>query len=91
MKLLAGLSKPTPFRLICPKTMPAFTCSNRPVSPIIFSTRVLLTRTVVKPILRGIEHCPTYQVDEDLSKQWDRRVCIVSQQAQALSCLTLLH
>ena len=91
MESLAGLGKTTPFRLICPKTMPAFTCSNRPVSPIIFSTRVLLTRTVVKPILRGIEHCPTYQVGEGLSKQWDRRVCIVSQQAQVLSCLTLLH
>ena len=91
MESLAGLGKTTPFRLICPKTMPAFICSDRSVSPIIVSTRVLLTRTVVKPILRGIEHCPTYQVGEGLSKQWDRRVCIVSQQAQALSCLTLLH
>ena len=78
MESLAGLSKTTPFRLICPKTMPAFTCSNRPVSPIIVSTRVLLTRTVVKPILRGIEHCPTYRVGEDLTKRWDGRVCIVS-------------
>jgi len=32
-----------------------------PVSPIILSTRVLLTRTVAKPILDRIGHCPTYQ------------------------------
>ena len=31
------------------------------VSPIFFGTRVLLTRTVSKPILLGIGHCPTYQ------------------------------
>jgi len=91
VELRAGPSRTTTLCLTRPKIMPAFTCSNRPVSPIIVSTRVLLTRTVVKPILRGIEHCPTYQVGEGLSKQWDRRVCIVSQQAQVLSCLTLLH
>ena len=32
-----------------------------PVGPIIFGTRVLLTRTGSNPILLGIGHCPTYQ------------------------------
>jgi len=31
------------------------------LSPIVFGTRVLLTRTGSKPILLGIGHCPTYQ------------------------------
>jgi hypothetical protein len=47
-------------------------------SPIICSTTVPLTRTVSKPILNGIGHCPTYRVGEGLSKRWDEMVCIVS-------------
>jgi hypothetical protein len=31
------------------------------ISPIISSTTVPLTRTVAKPILDGIEHCPTHR------------------------------
>ena len=35
--------------------------AHRPVSSIMLSTWVLLTRTVVRPILQGFGHCPTYQ------------------------------
>ncbi len=78
MELLAGPRRTTTLCLTRPKIKPAFTCSDGRVSPIIVSTRVLLTRTVVKPILSGIEHCPTYRVGEGLSKRWDVMVCIVS-------------
>ena len=63
---------------------------QRPGGPIDFGTTVPLTRTGPTPILLGIEHCPTYQVGESLSKRWDGRVCINTEQAHGLSYLTLV-
>ncbi len=43
----------------------------RQASPICLSTPVPLTQTRRKPILLGIEHCPTYRIGESLSKRWE--------------------
>jgi hypothetical protein len=61
-----------------------------PGSPIKLSTMVPLTRTGPKSILLVFGHCPTHQVGEGLSKRWDGMVCIDSEQAHTLSCLTLM-
>jgi len=55
-----------------------------------FSTTVPLTRTVPKPTLLGIEHCPTRQLGESLSKTWGGEVCTDSKQAFGLGYLTLV-
>ena len=60
-----------------------------PVGPIIFGTRVLLTRTGSNSILLGIGHCPTYQGRRKLIEKMGQKVCIDSVQARNLSYLTL--
>jgi hypothetical protein len=59
-------------------------------SPINLSTTVLLTGTVPKLILLVFGHCPTCQGGERLSKRREGAVCIDSEQAHRLSCLTLM-
>jgi hypothetical protein len=63
---------------------------QRETSPIIFSTTVLLTGTVVKTNLVVFGHCPICQVGEGLSKRREGAVCIDTEQASRLSCLTLM-
>ena len=46
--------------------------------PIIFGTRVLLTRTGSNSILLGIGHCPTYQGRRKLIEKMGQKVCIDS-------------
>jgi len=76
-----------PMELFCPtdpkslKSSLSLPASQRLVSPIEFSTTVLLTLPVPKPSLPWIEHCPAHRVGESLAKQWDGKVCIDSKQA----------
>ncbi len=78
---LAERNKETRSSWMRVRIRPTFTRLHHYASPIMLSTTVPLTGTVLKPILHEIGHCPTYQVGEGLSKRWGGMVCIVSYQA----------
>ena len=60
-------------------------------SPIGLSTTVPLTLTVLDSTLHGIEHQPTHHEGRKPIEKMGGVVCIDTEQAHTLGCLTLVY